>query len=56
MLIIAGMNAVLMFPAWFILKARLPPRTPPPLRSLLGPWRETRYACLVIGSSLLMAK
>lgn len=36
MLIIAGMNAVLMFPTWFLLKARLPPRTPPPFGTILG--------------------
>ncbi|WRT67263.1 uncharacterized protein IL334_004230 [Kwoniella shivajii] len=54
MLIVAGMNAVLMFPAWFFLKARLPPRSPPPLKSLLGPWKQPRYACLVAGSSLVM--
>ncbi|WWC69344.1 uncharacterized protein I206_103282 [Kwoniella pini CBS 10737] len=54
MLIIAGMNAVLMFPAWFFLKARLPPRSPPPLKSLKGPWKEPRYTCLVLGSCLVM--
>ncbi|WVR05290.1 hypothetical protein IAU60_002303 [Kwoniella sp. DSM 27419] len=54
MLIIAGMNAVLMFPAWFFLKARLPPRSPPPLKSLLGPWKDARYTCLVLGSCFVM--
>ncbi|KAK8869646.1 hypothetical protein IAR55_000214 [Kwoniella newhampshirensis] len=54
LLIIAAMNAVLMFPAWFYLKARLPPRAPPPLRSLLGPWKDIRYTCLVAGSCLVM--
>ena len=55
-LIIAGINAILMFPSWFTLKARLPPRTSPPFKSLRLPWRESRYACLVIGSSFIMAK
>ncbi|WWC60977.1 uncharacterized protein I303_103554 [Kwoniella dejecticola CBS 10117] len=54
MLIIAGLNAFLMFPAWFFLKARLPPRSPPPLKSLTGPWKEPRYTCLVLGSCLVM--
>ncbi|WWD01292.1 hypothetical protein V866_008235 [Kwoniella sp. B9012] len=54
MLIIAGMNAILMFPAWFFLKARLPPRSPPPLKSLKGPWLESKYTCLVLGSCLVM--
>ncbi|WVF72075.1 hypothetical protein IAT40_006887 [Kwoniella sp. CBS 6097] len=54
MLIIAGMNAVLMFPAWFFLKTRLPPRSPPPLKSLLGPWKDARYMCLVLGSCIVM--
>ncbi|WWD16091.1 hypothetical protein CI109_100516 [Kwoniella shandongensis] len=54
LLIIAGMNAVLMLPAWFYLKARLPPRAPPPLKSLLGPWKDIKYTCLVIGSCIVM--
>ncbi|ORY28265.1 major facilitator superfamily domain-containing protein [Naematelia encephala] len=54
MLIIAGMNAFLMLPSWFFMKARLPPRQPPPLRALLGPWKEPRYAFLVIGSCMIM--
>ncbi|ODN83254.1 hypothetical protein L202_01428 [Cryptococcus amylolentus CBS 6039] len=53
-LIIAGMNAVLMFPAWFFLKARLPPRQPPPYRDMRRPWKEARYTCLVAGSALVM--
>ena len=55
-LIIAGMNAVLMFPAWFFLKARLPPRRPPPVREMRHPWKEARYTCLVLGSALVMMK
>lgn len=54
MLIMAGMNAVLMMPSWFWMKARLPPRTPPPLRSLARPWQESRYICLVVGSCMNM--
>ncbi|ADV19523.1 hypothetical protein I305_03094 [Cryptococcus gattii E566] len=53
-LIIACMNAVLMFPAWFFLKARLPPRRPPPVREMKRPWKEARYTCLVLGSALVM--
>lgn len=55
-LIIAGMNAALMIPSSFLIKARLPPRTPPPLKSLLGPWSEPRYVCLVLGVFFLMMK
>lgn len=54
LLIIAGMNAALMAFACFTMKARLPPRTPPPLKALLGPWSEPRYSCLVIGSCFIM--
>ena len=56
LLIIAGMNAALMAFACFTMKARLPPRNPPPLKALLGPWSETRYSCLVIGASFIMMK
>jgi len=54
LLIIAGMNAVLMVPSCFFMKARLPPRTPPPWKSLKRPWQDPRYVCLVIGSCLNM--
>jgi len=56
LLIIAGMNAALMLPSWWLLKARLPPRKPLPLNSLLIPWADQRYACLTIGSTLIMTK
>ncbi|KAL7424204.1 hypothetical protein Q5752_001790 [Cryptotrichosporon argae] len=52
-LIIAAMNAVCMLPAWFFMKGRLPPRAPPPLRSLAGPWKEAPYAFLVLGSAFI---
>ena len=55
-LIIMGMNALLLMFSCVTMKARLPPRTPPPLKSLLGPWSEIRYSCLVIGSSFIMMK
>lgn len=55
-LIIAGMNALLMAFACCTMKARLPPRRPPPLKTLLGPWNEPRYSCLVIGSCFIMMK
>jgi hypothetical protein len=54
MLIIAALNTVLMVPSCFFMKARLPPRTPPPLRSLKRPWQESKYICLVVGSCLNM--
>jgi MFS family permease len=56
MCVIAGMNAVLMLPSWFFLRARLPPRTPPPLKALRGPWKEPRYIFLVLGCMLVMMK
>lgn len=43
-----------MLPSWFFLKARLPNRTPPPLRQLKMPFRETRYLMLVLGSVMVM--
>lgn len=54
MLIVAGMNAVLMLFACLTMKARLPPRASPPYKSLLGPWRDPRYACLVIGAAMIL--
>jgi MCP family monocarboxylic acid transporter-like MFS transporter 10 len=54
--IIAGMNALLMLPSWFFLKGRLPPRLPAPLKSLLKPWKEARFAFLVIGTWFMMMK
>lgn len=56
MCVIAGMNAALMLPSWFFLRARLPPRTPPPLRALRGPWKERRYVFLVLGSMITFMK
>lgn len=53
-LILAGMNALLMLPSWFFLKARLPRRQPPPLRALKMPFKETRYLMLVLGSVMIM--
>ncbi|WVQ78583.1 hypothetical protein IAT38_000669 [Cryptococcus sp. DSM 104549] len=53
-LIIAGISGALMLPAWFFLKARLPPRHPPPFSALKGPWKEARYTCLVAGSWMVM--
>jgi len=44
-----GFNAALMIPACFWVKARLPPRHPPPLRELKGPWKEIRYMFLCFG-------
>jgi MFS family permease len=53
-LVIAGFNFVLMLPACVWMKARLPPRDPPPLRALKAPWKEAPYAFLVIGSAVYM--
>ncbi|KAK4686394.1 hypothetical protein P7C73_g3739, partial [Tremellales sp. Uapishka_1] len=55
-LVIAGMNAVLLFPSWFYLRARLPPRTPPPWITLLGPWQEADYLFLGIGAFIFTIK
>ena len=56
MLIIMAMSACLMIFACFTMKARLPPRSPPPWKDLLGPWHEIRYVCLVLGSGLCLMK
>lgn len=40
-----------MLPAVVFLKARLPPRQPPPLSALKGPWRDPRYVLLVLGAA-----
>ena len=56
MLIVAGMNAVLMLFACLTMKARLPPRASPPYKSLLGPWSDPRYSCLVIGAAMILMK
>ncbi|WVQ78585.1 hypothetical protein IAT38_000671 [Cryptococcus sp. DSM 104549] len=53
-LVMAGVNLAVMLPVVFFLTARLPPRKPPPLKSLLGPWKEIPYLCLVAGSWLIM--
>jgi hypothetical protein len=45
-----------MLPSIFILKARLPPRVPPPLSSLLHPWHDPRYAFLVAGAAMFGTK
>ncbi|KLT42144.1 MFS general substrate transporter [Cutaneotrichosporon oleaginosum] len=50
-LIIMGFNFVLMLPACFWMKARLPPRRPPPISSLKKPWREGRYVFLCLGTA-----
>ncbi|TXT10293.1 uncharacterized protein COLE_04227 [Cutaneotrichosporon oleaginosum] len=51
---IAALNLVLMLPACVWMKARLPPRSPPPLRALRAPWREAPYTFLVVGSAVYM--
>lgn len=56
MLIIAAFNFVMMAPACFWMKSRLPPKTPPPWRDLAKPWRDTQYTCLVIGVGFVSLK
>lgn len=51
MLIIAGCNLVLMAPGCVWMKARLPPKTPPPWRTLLVPWRDARFVFLILSCS-----
>lgn len=51
MLIIAGCNLVLMAPGCVWMKARLPPKTPPPWRALLRPWKDARFVFLVMSCS-----
>jgi len=56
MLIIAGLNGVLMIIACSTVRCRLPPKAPPAWKSLLTPWKESRYVCLVAGSGLVILK
>ncbi len=49
----AGMSAVLFFPAWFIVKARLPPKGPVPWRNARLPWKEGRYTVFVLGVAMI---
>lgn len=51
MLIIAGCNLLLMAPGCVWMKARLPPKTPPPWRMLLRPWHDLRFVFLVLSCS-----
>lgn len=53
-LVIAGFNAVLMLPSCFWMKARLPPRSPPPWSALKAPWKESGYTFLVLGTAVYM--
>lgn len=52
MLIIAGFNFVLMLPACFFMRGRLPPRAPPPWSDVRKPWSEPPYVFLVVGALL----
>jgi MFS family permease len=52
MLIIGGFNFVLMLPACFFMKGRLPPRAPPPWSDVRKPWTEPPYVFLVLGAML----
>ncbi|TXT06913.1 uncharacterized protein COLE_06244 [Cutaneotrichosporon oleaginosum] len=54
LLIVAGMNAVLMLPAWLWLRARLPPRRPAPWPALASPWRSRAFTFLALGAALSM--
>ena len=56
MLTIAGFNFAMMLPSVFFMKARLPPRKPPPLSHMKHPWREARYCFLVAGSMFYIMK
>ncbi|WOO81387.1 MFS transporter asaE [Vanrija pseudolonga] len=53
MLTVAGFNLVLMIPACFWMKTRLPPRDPPPISALAKPWKEPRYTFLVLGACVI---
>lgn len=52
MLIVMGINMVLMLPSVFFMKARLPPRTPPPFSDMKKPWKDVRYTFLVAGAMM----
>lgn len=54
--VVAAINAVLMVPSWIWLRTRLPPRQPLPWSRLAAQWKEPRYACLVVGSAIVMLK
>ncbi|WOO80085.1 Fujikurins efflux protein [Vanrija pseudolonga] len=52
MLIVMGINVVLMLPSVFFMRARLPPRTPPPFSDMKKPWKDVRYTFLVVGAMM----
>ncbi|CAK9780247.1 MFS general substrate transporter [Cutaneotrichosporon oleaginosum] len=54
LLIIAGLSAVLMAPAWVLVKSRLPKRRPVPWRRLAHPWTDARFTFFAIGCALYM--
>ena len=56
LLVIAGFNAVCMLVANFTMKARLPPRAPPPWKALLKPWQDPRYTFYVVGTAVALIK
>ncbi|KAJ9100554.1 hypothetical protein QFC21_003597 [Naganishia friedmannii] len=52
-LVLAGLSTVLFLPAWFTVKARLPPKKGIPWSHAINPWRETRYTVFVLGVALV---
>lgn len=56
MLVTAFFTMALMLPACAFLRARLPPRKPLPLSAVRNAWKDTRYACLVIGVGIFLIK
>jgi predicted MFS family arabinose efflux permease len=56
LLVVAGFNAVCMLVANFTMKARLPPRAPPPWKALLKPWQDPRYTFYVVGTAVALIK
>ncbi|KAJ9122392.1 hypothetical protein QFC22_001814 [Naganishia vaughanmartiniae] len=52
-LVLAGVSTVLFLPAWFTVKARLPPKKGIPWSHAINPWKETRYTVFVLGVALV---
>lgn len=50
------MSAVLMLPSWWLVKSRLPPRKPVPVRALARPWHDTTYMFFALGCAAYMFK
>jgi hypothetical protein len=56
MLATAFFTTACMLPGCVFLRARLPPRQPLPFVAVANAWKDTRYASLVLGTSMFLIK